>query len=558
MIWKCVAVCLVIILLVCPISAAVKDTFQDWENDQLSGGTVIDYDVSTSYMGKVVIRTSREGDIYTPRESFDYYGIGYECKYVASSPNLYLLDSAGNSLGQVILGTKCGYIEMKIIGMKPTYFRDGVQWSSGTALNVYPSYLRIRTHSSNYLDNLQVGGTDHHMVGAIPSNWSIQRDILNPLANGAYAWNPNTDTWVIKDSNNFYIEVVTSSVDDVYEENVFIKNWQYGGVVKVIPIDSTKPYHILTININEFLNDPNPLGIDMPDGMYRVYFESSPLIYEDFWVISNGAVVETAKDDYIIGESTIVSVTILESYYDTNTYDYYLRMTDEYGEQIGSDHQIISATHVDSLHFSESDGGGARFITAVAKNKSTGEERIIGYKVVTVLEYIGFYGVVYDGSSESPLEGATINITQSSPDLSVLGTSGYDGNYTITGFIQGSPITITATATGYVPYEYTFNPFSYGLKNVDITLVPVVTAHSGLGINGVIRDTVYGRPIGLSAVTISNATYGESYSDNANSVGYYQLDEDDGAVLTNLRWYDVVGSKLKYGSDAAFVQAVSE
>lgn len=555
--WK-IAIILVVAVLLIPNVSAVRETFQDWENTYGLEGTVVDYDPSTTNRGWVILSVpSSSTGIVLGGSPFDYASFYLGAKRVSYINSAQFLDHTGSTMCALsIPSPKYGMFEIKVVGMQPRIYLDGVYKSQCAVQSVYPTYLRI-TSNSYYIDNILIGETDHHLIGAIPSNWTIQRDIINPAANGAYAWNPNTGSWVLKNSGYFYIDAVTDSQDDVYTENVIIKNMAYGTTFNITVVDSTIPYHTLAFSIDEFLNNPNPLGIATPDGEYRVYFENSPLVYESFWVISNGAVVETDKDNYTIGESAIVSITLLESYYDTDTYDYTWRVTNEYGETI-CDKPINSPTHVDTITFSESDGGGARYIMAIATEKTTGEERIIGYKILTVLEYLGFTGTVYDGPTETPLEGATVNFTQSSPELSVVATSGYDGNYTSTGFIEGSTITVNASAPGYHRYEYSFMPLGYGMKSVGITLVPIVTAHAGVGINGVTRDTVYGRPIGLATVTASNATYSESYSDYSNSVGYYQIDESDGAFLTNLRWYDVVGTKLKYGSDSEFVQVVSE
>ena len=71
----------------------------------------------------------------------------------------------------------------------------------------------IRAHSEiqSKEDDVVIGGSDPHVVGALPSNWTIIRDFINPLADGVYAWNPATSSWVLENSNSFYIDADTSS-----------------------------------------------------------------------------------------------------------------------------------------------------------------------------------------------------------------------------------------------------------------------------------------------------------------------------------------------------------
>jgi hypothetical protein len=87
-------------------------------------------------------------------------------------------------------------------------------------------------------------------------------------------------------------------------------------------------------------------------------------------------------------------------------------------------------------------------------------------------------------------------------------------------------------------------------------LISSTPATTGLSIGGIATDTTYGRPIPNAAVTVSNATYGESYSTTANSVGYYKIDESTGAFLTNLRLYSVVASKLGYANSTTYQKQV--
>lgn len=69
-------------------------------------------------------------------------------------------------------------------------------------------------------------------------------------------------------------------------------------------------------------------------------------------------------------------------------------------------------------------------------------------------------------------------------------------------------------------------------------------------LDGIMRDDVYGRPIPTYNVSITNTTFGESYSSTGNSVGFFMVDETDGVYLTANRCYLVAVNKTGYAANS--------
>ena len=216
---------------------------------------------------------------------------------------------------------------------------------------------------------------------------------------------------------------------------------------------------------------------------------------------------------------------------------------------------ITSQTGTKSIAFTTSDTDGVYYTALIRTTLGSGSDVWLAYDTCELVGYIVMRGTVYDAETASPIAVSNVSIVQGSlADNSIT----IDGNYTTTKhFLTGSLIAINVTATGYKQYTQTFTPLYARTIDLNFTLIPTSPTVAGIGINGIDRDSTYYRPISSATVTISNATYGESWTALTNSVGYYLLDESDGAMLTNGRWYSVQASKTGFSNSAAYlVQAV--
>lgn len=522
---------------------ATRETLQDWSNSLTIIGTGTRYMVNSGSFNTFHLETGY-GPIYlymgNPSATPMDYSAATEtvthtsggCSHGEGAITLY--DSNFNVLYQYSDTLTCGGVpvgryEVRMTGGQARIYRDGSYITQSGVLAVNPSYVYYGTYTPAYYygytewDNLIMGETDHHVVGALPSNWTIIRDLTNPAAIGVYAWNPTTSAWVLKNSNNFYIDADTDSTDATTSETFTITNVQYGTIVNTTTIDSTVPRHRLTYNITVFLNTPTALGTAIPDGEYTACFSGS-VVCENFWVISNGAAVATDKSSYLVGETAIVTTTMLPAYFDTATYDYTLKSVDVYGTTL-STQTINTATQTSTISMTQD---GVQFLEVVATKKSDGTINILGYAAVTVYEYLGFRGTVYDGVTQLPLAGAAYNFTQGG--TIVTGTSGFDGNYSVSTFGTGSVLQYNFTKSTYHAWNFSLTPQSTGYKTLDVSLYPLTASGSGTMLQGVVHDNVYGNIIGGATITLTDGS--TSYSVTGNDKAWYLFDNSHGGPLT--------------------------
>jgi hypothetical protein len=531
---------------------ATRATFQDFS---IPSGITYSPDVALAVnptTGQIVLdEPAVTSNIYVnPGSAFSYVGVDTISVTGSDIPAciFLLLDSSYAEISRVSWIAHSGdRAELKIIGGTPTLFVNGINIGAGRAVSVNPSYLRIVLGNSNpygytniQFDNILVGETDHRIIGPIPINWTIIRDMINPSATGVYGWNPQTKAWVLINSYTMVCDADTDSTDATYTENLQITNVQYGAVVNSSPIDSTVPRHQVSYNVSSLINTPTALGTAIPDGEYSVCFEGST-VCQNFWIISNGASVSLDKSSYVTGESAIVTSTMLPAYFDVVTYSYALVTKDVYGTTLNSQ-AINTATQTSTVTF---DTAGVRYIEVVATKRSDSTTYIMGYASVTVYDYLQFSGIVYDGGTGAALSGAAYNFTSSS-GITHAGVSGFDGNFTVTGFGSGGTLWYNFTKSGYVAYNYSFSPLSTGPKPLTITLKPISPTGTGAMLQGVVHDSVYGSMIpSVTSVTATNGS--ESHMITPDAVtSYYLFDDTRGGPLTAGKCYTLNAVKAGY------------
>ncbi|MDD2246319.1 MAG: hypothetical protein PHC39_04475 [Proteiniphilum sp.] len=541
---------------------AVRVTYQDWGKHS----DLINYYPSVGYFqtygfyppgGILATRGTYSSlsriSLYTPKE-FTYSAWDV---YTHHGDGISLRDASNNEIymipGSTVATWGTGRFELKMVGSQAKTYVGGVLKATSPVLSVNPSNIHIYVSGDSLeaFDNILIAESDHHVVGSIPSNWSVVRDFTNPASTGVYAWNPSTSTWILKNSYIFYINADTDSTDSTYTENLIITNLQYGTIVNTTVIDSTVPFHQVAYDVNAFLNTPTALGTAIPDGEYSVCFQGSA-VCENLWVISNGAAVTFDASSYSVDDTATVDYVISGGgYWDPATYTYKMIIQDIFGNVV-STQSITSQTGSKTYTFDSSDTNGVYYAIVIATPIAGGDENWLNYDSAELSSYITIEGYVNNAQTAIPINISYVNITQGSL-INAMTT--VDGNYSTTAgtaFLTGSSITINATSTGFKQYLYSFTPSTGSKKVINITLDPIAPTHTGLALNGIIRDTVYGRTISGVNVAITNATYGESYAVAANSVGYYLADESDGIYFTNGRCYSIAGTKTGYGATSAF------
>jgi hypothetical protein len=415
---------------------------------------------------------------------------------------IYTYDSGG--------AASSGRYEVKMIGGQAQISRDGAVLATSGVLATNPSYIRIYNIGSRTADDFVIGdSSDSTIVSAPPSSWFVLYDSLSPASTGLYATNATFGGNPILKNSNYFGASYGRGTSTATTLNLINP---IGTVVHSYPVSNYSCECVLSIA--DLYQD----GLIMP-GYWTVQLADSPLSPDHFWVLSGSASVSMDKTSYNVGDSGIATYYIPSSYWDATTYNYKLRVVDVYGTTL-EQYNIAGPSSSQTVSFATADGSGVRFIEVVRIKNSDSTESIIGYTSTTVYEYLGFSGKVYDGNTSTVLSGAAYNFMQGSTILT--GTSGFDGNFSVTGFSTGTLTQYNFTKSGYVAWNYSFTPLATGTKTLTVTLYPITAFGSGTRQQGRITDNVYGSAIStVTSVTLINAS--SSFPGTANAYGYYNI-----------------------------------
>jgi hypothetical protein len=380
----------------------------------------------------------------------------------------------------------------------------------------------------------------------LPTNWTIQRDLINPSAIGVYAWNPNTNAWVLMNSYYFYID---ADKEFLNPENVVIKYVSTGTTVNTTTV--TAVGNQIQYNIADFLNTTTSLGATLPSGMYTVSFQNSPAITSPFWIISSGASLGWNSQTYSVGDTGTVNYAISNSYWLPTLYTYKIKIEDVYGNVVQTTPISVQSGSI-TYTFSSSNNQGIYYAEIDATPIGGGTSRTMNHAYTTLNSYMTLYGTVYSAQSLSTISGAIISINQSGTSTNNVATSGATGNYTVNGYLSGSSINTTVTASGYVPYTYTFIPLSAKTVNLNFTLEPIAPSFTGIGIGGVARDSTYGQPISGASILIKNITNSQSYIKTTNLAGWYLCDNGASCSLINNVLYSINGTASGHSNSTTY------
>jgi hypothetical protein len=554
---------LVCLLLASPVMA-IRSNFQNFDPTGYAGyfGTpapYVDFDGFVSPNNNLILYGGASTSSYvgnTVAATFTYLAFD---EITSGMTAVALYDSTHTSLETIMYtpGGAGGHwhrIEILIVGGTPMLYDNGVWKVNGALLGINPSYFTIYRDGggfsvSTFADNIVYGESDHHVIGALPVNWSILRD-FSGTSTGTYAWNPNTNVWVLKNSYNFYVDADVDSQDGIDTETLQIANMATGVVVNSTVIDSTIPYHRIAYNVTAFSLLPSVL-----DGQYSVGYSGST-VKDYFWVISTGGRISMDHTTYNIGDTGTLSWYL--SAPDTTNWAYTYQFVDVYGNTKASGPTATSDTDTSGtkpITFSSGTfSQGVLYAEMIATGKAgtpySGQVKYLAYEALTINDYLGFYGHVYDGNSTALLSGAKVNFTQLG--TSQIQTTAADGNYSLTGLNTGGLVTINVSKSGYRTYNYNFTPLATGNKSLDLAIYPTAPLESGSAIGGIARDTTYGNLIAGATVYVWNASTYEFKTTTTNSRGGYLCDNGALCYLTSSRVYDVQGNKTGYTASPVY------
>ncbi len=538
------SIILLFFLLFCIGSAsAITENLQSWGSSQIGGSyNIVLFNSSSGEVTAYLLHYLSSFVINANPVQYTYaaFDTPYNYQYV----EVYLLDSNFNTLAQYGFAEITGRIEINIVGGAPTYYGNGILLSTGSVINVNPSYLEITSPDGGgacNIDNIVIGNSDPHVVGALPSNWTIQRDLINPAATGVYAWNNSSSNWTLTNSQYFYIDADTSSQQSVTTENFDILNYDTGLIVNTTVIhDQSSPRNQLQFNIANFLNTITNLGTQLPDGEYTAEFRGYPTSAAYFWVISSGATVNWNKATYAQGDTATLTYAVSNSYWQTSTYNYNLVIVSTTGTTLQT-YALTSQTGTESLQLNPTTyPPGAYYAEVTATPVAGGTAQIINYAAAQVTNYVYLGGYVMNAETGAVLQNANVSVSQSGTNVSALTSAA--GLYNIsTGLLAGSTISVVTNLTGFTTDTNSFTPLSAGTINLNISLLSTTPAFSGTAISGILRDNQYGNPIPAATVYLVNGT--QVFSNTTNIAGYYY---ENG--LTHGNTYTISGLKAGYAN----------
>lgn len=478
-------------------------------------------------------------------------------------PSILLFDGSKNLLafmgGESMESGVCAVgkrYEVTITGTTARLYVDGsLQESETVAQN--PSFVTFGASNKDYnsgigsavymcWDDLVYGTSEDRVIAGFPEEriYYIKKDVFTPSANGLYYSSNNT----LVSSEYFQgtygnTNLPSSAINEtLYLRNIHdLTNYQ-------TRFTGTNPVGSITWNITDFIEQ------DPPYGFYQASWANgtNPAASGRIEYLGGGAVVTFDQDSYAYEDTATISYVIESDYWAAVTSPT-IEIIDLYGDTIETIPLITNTGNV-SYKWDDDDSEGSYY--AVAKGTYDGDEIWMAVDYAELEAYFNLQGHVNDAETGLPIAAANVTITQGSTTMALQITAA-DGNYTATGGLLGTVLTINTTATGYFQYLTSFAPTAYGTKDVNITLNSTTPTYTGLGIGGVVRDGIfdgttitsgYGRPIQSATCYAKNTTNSELYSASTNMAGWYLFDESTPAFLTTKRPYDIWCEKVGYGN----------
>ena len=448
-----------------------------------------------------------------------------------------------------------GRWEIKMSGGTAYLSINGVQIKNSTPLAQNPSYVAFGTTGQSeggygtddvytYWDNYVYGQTENTNIMGVPESdaemFVIYQDMTNSASSGLAFGSNGT----IVDSN--YMTSTwgrgnhTISPDPQPNQTIQLVNY-VGGQVYDTRYTDTEYTGSITWDIQTKI-----IAAGAPMGLYATYMPGTGAYSNQIWYKSNGATVAWSADTYSRGDTaTIISYVASGGYWNTaNTYK--ICVMDVYGNFHGENTTITTQSGTTTHTWSDSDDPGV-YYAVMFTTVPTGTEYILGFDWTTLSSYAGYGGWVNNAQTGTIISGASVNMTQDG--VSGNSTSGPDGNWSSGSvFSTGAVLMINASASGYVPYNYSWTPLvARTVSGLNISMVPSTPAYTGLAIGGVDRDFLYGRPIEGATVTVRNTTTGLYCYKTTSFTGWYLNDETD-CIFQSKTPYDVWAYKIGYSN----------
>lgn len=454
--------------------------------------------------------------------------------------------------------------EVKILGGTAYLYANGVLLSNSTPLSINPSFIAWGTNGlvpdggtsgaiNAQWDDLVYGDTEQTHILGIPESdnetYVILKDIINPAASGLAFGENATVVSSTSMSTQWGRGNHTVGADAVQpDETIQLVNMQTGTSYSSITTGTSSYAGTSTFNIKTAIIDSGA-----PMGFYALHYPnhltvySNPILYK-----STGASVRFDQPEYSPSDpATIIYYVFSGGYWDTSTYRYRLDIVNVYGD-VKSTTPLTASTGTITHEWSETDDLGVYYALLYATTLADNKDYIIGSDATELVGTFRISGYVMDGTNLTKLSNAKVNLTQGT--LNANTTSDANGFYNATDFETGLTLFIEVSKPGYDSYLFNFTPLASRTQNLNFTLLPPVGSRTvvGAGIDGVIRDRLYGQPLSNSYGNVRNLTTGQFYVAPTNLAGYYICDWAHICYLAENTVYEDWGSKDNYPNSSTY------
>ncbi len=467
--------------------------------------------------GEMVICNTTPGALYM-----------YSGEYVAYDQDM---DFVGSSGGSFYYRNLNGYniqngvrLRHQLIDRKVyTWANDVLVVSPIASGKNYDSPAYWRLDNEGEYDDIIIGPATEDVVGAIPRDWYVAKDLVDPSMSGLY--NPaeqNVDNTFMYASYSIAGDPVnaTISIDGDHQIQAIptpaIQIKDYNGVWQ----DTICKSGIIAFDLTEF-------EATKEYGRHTIEINSSSgTVEEEFWYkasATSGTEIEWDRDIYAPNDTIQVNTTIGSMHWLPGTYSYKAYIYDStMGTEVASwdvtsQNQVYTTT-ASSARFPQS----GEYLTVLYAVTSTGAEQLLDTDTCQVYtNKIVYSGTVYDAQQGTVLQGASVSVTQSGSTETQ--TTGSDGRFEFSGLEKDVTTNFNYSKTGYVPFNATSTFTEYKRYEVAIALMPESPEHTGEAVFGTVRSYPHGQTVESPAVRIlHDGTLVDSTTGTAK--GWYLFD----------------------------------
>lgn len=378
------------------------------------------------------------------------------------------------------------------------YYVNGIRINTGVTCANTPYYY---TYFADTVDDAVMFQPVAGVVGIMPHDWNIVKDIANPLLSGMYnslgqnvynsemhaSWTSYVDTagaYICIDGDQ-QVQLVGT---ETFQIRDYANNYQ----------NTTFRSGIVTFNLTQFEaeNEYGKHTVELHVG--------GDVISEEFWYLGSAS-QETnitfdrdiyAPQDSIQIESSISNAHYQPGYSFRGDLVYYDPSTGT--RTVKETWPITTQTHAHSTSVTtDLFPVTGEYVVELYAVDANGDAMLNYDTAQMYADKIVYSGTVWDGQQGTVIEGATVSVTQGG--TTTTDTTGSDGRFEIVGLSKDVLTQLSGAKTGFVTTWANMTPDEYKRYEFDLILPPTGMAGDGESVFGTVRCYPDG-------ATVSNAT----------------------------------------------------